>query len=145
MIIFLISHRNHMLWPIIWTVSSRRFRWGVTTYVFIAELMKIIPNYHQILDPLIYSSGLVHASVCNFFIWIHSQNMLICTANKYCFALPVRTDSQSQYVLIHRASKDWFTVPSHRANVHWFILNALIWMQEVTFSDKIFGFMNTIC
>ena len=31
---FLISHRNHMLWPLIWTVSSRRFRWGVTTYVF---------------------------------------------------------------------------------------------------------------
>ena len=47
MIIFLISHRKHMLWPLIWTVPSRRFRWGVTIYFFYAELTKIILNYHQ--------------------------------------------------------------------------------------------------
>ena len=34
MINFLISHQNYMMWPLIWTVSTRRFRWGVTTYVF---------------------------------------------------------------------------------------------------------------
>ena len=41
MIIFLISHRNHMLCPLIGTVSSRRFRWGVTTYVFMHTLQKL--------------------------------------------------------------------------------------------------------
>ena len=51
----LISHQNHMLWPLIWTVSLRRFSWGVTT-CFYAKLTKIIPNYHEIL-PLIWSSA----------------------------------------------------------------------------------------
>ena len=31
-IIFLISHWNHMLWPLIWTISSKLFRWGITIY-----------------------------------------------------------------------------------------------------------------
>ena len=30
-----------MLRPLIWTVSKRQFRWGITTYIFIAELIKI--------------------------------------------------------------------------------------------------------
>ena len=53
MIIFLISHWNHMLLPLVWAVSSRQFRWGVTIYVFMQKLKKkIILNYHQLL-PLI--------------------------------------------------------------------------------------------
>ena len=46
MILFLISHRNDMSWPLIWNVSSRRFRWGVGGHNiwFYAELTKIIPN-----------------------------------------------------------------------------------------------------
>ena len=31
---FVNSAQNHMMRPLIWTVSSRRFRWGVTTYGF---------------------------------------------------------------------------------------------------------------
>ena len=59
----LISHRNrHMLWPLIWTVLRRRFRWGVTTYGFMEILQKIIPNYHQI-PPLTSSSGSVWGTV----------------------------------------------------------------------------------
>ena len=50
MINFLISHRNHMLWSLIWTVLLR----GHNIH-FYAELTKIILNYHQIL-PLIRSS-----------------------------------------------------------------------------------------
>ena len=48
MIIFLISHQNHILWPLIWTISLRRFRWGVTTYGFMPNKQKtmlIITKY----------------------------------------------------------------------------------------------------
>ena len=41
MIFFLISHWNHMLWPLIWAVSLRRFRWRVRTLCFYAELPKL--------------------------------------------------------------------------------------------------------
>ena len=41
MIIFLISHRHYMLWPLIWTVRMR----GHNIW-FHAEFTKIIPNYH---------------------------------------------------------------------------------------------------
>ena len=36
-----------MFWPLIWTVSSRRLRWGVTTYVF-PELSPITPLYLEL-------------------------------------------------------------------------------------------------
>ena len=41
MLIFFISHRSHMLWPFIWTVSLRWFRWGVTTYVSVQNYQKL--------------------------------------------------------------------------------------------------------
>ena len=40
MIIFLISHWKHMMWPLIWTVSMRRLRRRVTTYVFMQNQQK---------------------------------------------------------------------------------------------------------
>ena len=49
MIIFLIFHPNHMLSPLICTVSLRWRRWGGCNICLYAELTKIIPNYHQIL------------------------------------------------------------------------------------------------
>ena len=54
MIIFLISHRNHVVTPhlkrLVETVHLRGHN------MFYAELTKDIPNYHQLL-PLIYSSA----------------------------------------------------------------------------------------
>ena len=41
MIIFLIAHQNYMLWSLIGTVSSRWFRWGVITYVFMQNWQKL--------------------------------------------------------------------------------------------------------
>ena len=40
-IIFLISHWNHMLWPLIWTILTRRFWWGGHNICFYAELTKL--------------------------------------------------------------------------------------------------------
>ena len=49
MIVFLISHRKHMLWPLIWTVSSGQFRWGLTTlFLCRSKLSQIITKYSLI-------------------------------------------------------------------------------------------------
>ena len=51
MIIFLISHPNHMLWPLIWTVSLRRFRWGVTTFILMQKLrLSLIITKYSLLS-----------------------------------------------------------------------------------------------
>ena len=46
---FCLFYKKHRLWPLIWTVSMRRFRWGVTTYGLNEKKEKNIPNCFQIL------------------------------------------------------------------------------------------------
>ena len=55
-LIFLISQWKHMLWPLIKTVSMRRFWWWVTTLCFKGVIWKIIPKL-SLLPNLIWSTA----------------------------------------------------------------------------------------
>ena len=44
-----------MLWPLIWTISTRRFRWGVTSYGFDEKVEKFssnTPSYLKVAELL---------------------------------------------------------------------------------------------
>ena len=42
---FLISWRNHVLWPLIWIGSTRRFKWVVTIHIFFRERIMLAEIY----------------------------------------------------------------------------------------------------
>ena len=89
MIIFLISHWNHMLWPLIWTVSSRRFRWG-SQHMFLCRINKklsfIITKYSHLSRAHFSSKQYVVTPHLNRLIetvQIRGHNMFfLCRVNK---------------------------------------------------------------
>ena len=95
MISFLTSHWNHMLWPLIWTVSSRQFRWGVTTnqQMFLCRIYRnyplLSPNTPSYLD-LWFSFVFSIKTYSGIHHWNHLFETVLMRGHNICFYWNIR-------------------------------------------------------
>ena len=100
-IIFHITPLKRMLQPIIWTISPRRFYWGITAYVFFEKWKKIL---------WIILNSPSYLELC----WQSSKRLSLCSSGvtrtgKYLLSLKRKLSPWIKYLVLLEMINEFFT------------------------------------